>query len=48
MEKKVEVRKVEEGKKIADERRILEKEKFKQLRNIQIVEDKIRLTENVS
>jgi hypothetical protein len=39
---------VEERVKIAEERKRLEKEKYRQMRNIQILEDKIRLTEQVT
>ena len=46
LEQKVEEKKAEELKKILEERKRLEKEKSRQTRSIQILEEKIRITEN--
>lgn len=46
LETKIEVKKVEERKKLSEEKRRLEREKFKEQRTIEILEEKIRLTEN--
>lgn len=47
LEKKIEIKKIEEKKRILDEKRKLEQEKYKQTRNIEIIERKISLTEDV-
>jgi len=47
LEKKIEVKKVEELAKIIEEKRRLVEEKNKQLRNIEIIEEKIQLTQDV-
>ena len=47
LEKKIEVKKVEELKRIIEEKKRLVEEKTKQLRNIEIIEEKIKLTEDV-
>lgn len=46
LEKKIEIKKVDDLAKIIDEKRRLVEEKNKQLRNIEIVEEKIKLTQN--
>ena len=48
LEKKIEIKKVEEKNKIIEDKKKLEQEKYRQLRNIEIVEQKIKLTEDVS
>ena len=48
LEKKIEVKKLEEKQKMIDEKKKLENEKSKNIRNIEILETKIHLTESVS
>lgn len=47
LEKKIEIKKVEEKNKIIEDKKKLEQEKYRQLRNIEIVEQKIKLTEDL-
>lgn len=48
LEKKIEVKKIEEERRIAEEKKKLEQERARNLRNIKIIEKKIELTETVS
>jgi hypothetical protein len=48
LEQKIEVKKVEEKRRIIEEKRKLEHERYKKIRNIEIIEQKIKLTEDVS
>ncbi len=47
LEKKIEIKKIEEKKKIMEEKKKLEEEKLRGIRNIEILEQKIKLTQEV-
>lgn len=47
MEKKIEIKKIEEKARVIEEKRKLEQERRRKLRNIEIIERKIKLTEDV-
>ncbi len=47
LEKKIEIKKVEDLKRIVAEKRQLQEEKYRRLRQIEIIEQKIQLTEEV-
>jgi hypothetical protein len=48
LEKKIEVKKVEELNKITEEKKKLREDKEREMRTIEIIEEKIRLTQEVS
>ena len=48
LERKIEIKKIEEKSRVIEEKKKLEQERRWKLRNIEIIERKIRLTEDVS